>query len=82
MEKDNKEEMNKNENDKQDMNYVSMGISLGMCFGVAAGAAVGMIFGKAAIGMCFGIAIGVCLGGGVGVLVKKKREEEKHDKEE
>lgn len=51
-------------------NFMSLGISLGMCFGVAVGSALMNTFGAQALtyGICFGMLAGLT----IGVNIKKK----------
>ena len=58
------------QDNKEEDNYMSQGISYGMCFGVAIGSALTNLFGLQALtyGICFGMLVGLV----VGMKTKKK----------
>ena len=57
--------------------YMTLYMSIGMCFGVSGGLIFGMIIypDNMAIGMCFGIPIGMCIGMVIGQLKDKRLSE-------
>ncbi len=64
--------------DKQKVQkYMTMYMSLGMCFGVAGGLIIGLFFfpDNMTLGTCFGMPIGMCLGMAIGSAKDKRLSE-------
>lgn len=68
------EDEKKDDSGQTDKNYISLGISLGLCFGAALGSA----FHNLAIGISLGLCIGVAVGA---TMDQKQKDQDEEPKE-
>lgn len=61
----------------QEENYMTMGMSLGMCFGLTGGIVVGSFINNIGVCLCFGLGIGMCFGMAIGSSIKKDKKNKK-----
>lgn len=73
-----KEKFEIKEDKEEQENYLSMGISLGLCFGSSIGLIFGMLMDDITLGLCFGPGIGMCLG----ILISSSMKKTKKNKDE
>ena len=66
--------MKKGDKSEKDIQYMP----IGMCLGLSIGTAVGVAMGNLSIGMCMGLGIGLCFGSALDAANRKKSD----DKEE
>jgi len=69
--------MKKKDSDQQ-MQY----LPLGMCMGISIGMAIGAALGSIPIGMCFGMGIGLCFGSALDNANKAKKETGEEENQE
>lgn len=67
------EDEEKEDSGQTDKNYISLGVSLGLCFG----AALGSVFHNLAMGISLGLCIGVAVGSS---MDKKKNDRDEEPK--
>lgn len=64
----------KKDDKSQEPNHVQY-MPIGMCIGIGVGMAIGAAFGSIAIGMCIGLSIGMCIGVAVDSMNKEKTDD-------
>ena len=69
--------MKKNDNSENEIQYMPIGMCLGLSIGTAIGAAIDNI----SIGMCMGLGIGLCFGSALDAAKRKKPEDEEKPEE-
>ena len=69
--------MKKNDNSENEIQYMPIGMCLGLSIGTAIGAAIDNI----SIGMCMGLGIGLCFGSALDAAKRKKSEDEEETEE-
>ena len=69
--------MKKNDNSENEIQYMPIGMCLGLSIGTAIGAAIDNI----SIGMCMGLGIGLCFGSALDAAKRKKTEDEEETEE-
>lgn len=69
--------MKKNDNSENEIQYMPIGMCLGLSIGTAIGAAIDNI----SIGMCMGLGIGLCFGSALDAAKRKKTEDEEKPEE-
>ncbi len=67
---------------KNDSNNQIQYLPLGMCIGISIGMAIGAAMDNIPIGMCMGMGIGMCFGSALDNANRAKNEENKEDKKE
>lgn len=75
--------MENDKNNNQEAENIQY-MPIGMCIGIGVGMAIGAALGNIAIGMCIGLSVGMCIGVIIDSMHKKKTDDtsKTNDKEE
>ena len=68
--------------DKKDKGNQMQYMPIGMCLGLSIGMAIGSGMGNIPLGMCMGLGIGLCFGSAIDAANRSKKNEAEDQKEE